>query len=51
MHGGNGDSICTALLSWITHAPLMTQCVTKRLPDHFIFNPGHVEYELGVLMV
>ena len=24
---------------------------TKRLPVHFILNPGHVEYELGVLMV
>ena len=25
--------------------------VTKRRPVHFILNPGHVEYELGVLMV
>ena len=27
------------------------RCVTKRRPVHFILNPGHVEYELGVLMV
>ena len=25
--------------------------VTKRRPVHFILNPGHVEYELGVQMV
>ena len=24
---------------------------TKRRPVHFILNPGHVEYDLGVLMV
>ena len=43
--------ICTALLSWITHAHLVPLSVTKRHPVHFILNPGHVEYELGVLMV
>ena len=25
--------------------------VTKRRPVHFILNPGHVKYELGVLLV
>ena len=43
--------ICTALLSWIAHTHLVPLSVTKRLPVHFILNPGHVEYELGVLMV
>ena len=43
--------ICTALLSWITHAHLVPLSVTKRHPVHFILNPGYVEYELGVLMV
>ena len=41
----------TALLSWITYAHLVPLSVTKRHPVHFILNPGHVEYELGVLMV
>ena len=44
-------SICTALLSWITHAHLVQLSVTKRRPVHFILNPRHVEYEQGVLMV
>ena len=43
--------ICTVLLSWITHANLVPLSVTKRRRVHFILNPGHVEYELGVLMV
>ena len=43
--------ICTALISWIIHAHLVPLSVTKRCPVHFILNPGHVEYELGVLMV
>ena len=43
--------ICTALLSWITHAHLVPLSVTKRRPVHFILNPGNVEYELGVLMI
>ena len=43
--------ICTALLSWITHAHLVPLSVTKRRPVHFILNQGHVEYELGVLMI
>ena len=33
------------------HVHLVPLPVTKRHPVHFIFNPGHVEYELGVLMV
>ena len=44
-----GTCICTALLSWITHAHLVS--VTKRRPVHFILNPGHVEYEQGVQIV
>ena len=32
-----------SLLSWITHSHM------EHLPVHFIFNPGHVEYDLGVL--
>ena len=51
--------ICTAMLSWITHTHLVPLSVThlvplsvtKRRPVHFILNAGHVEYELGVLMV
>ena len=43
--------IYTALLSWITNAHLVPLSVTKRRPVHFILNPGHVEYELGGLMV
>ena len=42
---------CTALLPWITHTHLVSLSVTKRRPVHFILNPGHVEYELDVLMV
>ena len=44
-------SICTALLLWIAHEHLAPLSFTKRRPVHFIFNSGHVEYELGVLMV
>ena len=29
---------------------LVPQFVTKSLPIHFILTPGHVEYELGVLI-
>ena len=36
--------ICTALLSWITHAHLVLLSVTKRRPIYFILNPGHVEW-------
>ena len=43
--------ICTALLSCMAHAHLVPLSVTKRRPFHFLLNPGHVEYELGVLMV
>ena len=54
-HRGSGDCcvhlFCTALLSWITHAHLVPLCVTKRHPVQFILNLGHIEYELGVLMV
>ena len=32
-------------------AHLVPLSVTKCHPVHFILNPGHVEYELGVLMV
>ena len=41
--------VCTALLSWITHSHLVSLSVTKRRPVHFILNPGHVEYELGLI--
>ena len=43
--------ICTALLPGITHAYLVPLFVTKCRHVHFIHNIGHVEYELGVLMV
>ena len=43
--------ICTALLSWISRVHLVPLSVTKRRPVHIILNPGHVEYELGVLTV
>ena len=43
--------VCTALLSCVTHARLVSLSITKRLPVPFIHNPGQVEYELGVLMV
>ena len=39
------------LVSWITHAHLVPLSVTKCRPVHFILNPGHVEYELDVLVV
>ena len=32
-------------------AIVMLLSVTKRRPVHFILNPGHVEYELGVQIV
>ena len=38
-------------LSWINHALLVPLSVTKHRPVHFILNQGHVEYELGILMV
>ena len=44
-------AIVMLVLSWINHAHLVPLSVTKRRPDHFILNLGHVEYELGELMV
>ena len=41
--------VSAALFSWFTHADLVP-LVTKRLTVHFMFDPGHVEYALGVLM-
>ena len=32
-------------------AHLVPLSATKRRPVHFILNPGHVEYELGILIV
>ena len=36
-----GTCICTALLSWITHAHLVPLSVTKRRPVHFRLNQRH----------
>ena len=47
---GLSTCVYAALLSWIILALLAPLSVTKHLPFHFILNPGHVEYEL-VLMV
>ena len=46
-----GICICTALLSWITHAHLVPLSVTKHYPVHFLLNQGLVEYKLDGLMV
>ena len=32
------------------HARLALLSGTKRLPVHFILNPGNIEYELGILV-
>ena len=36
--------ICTALLSWISHAQLVPLSDTKRRPVHFILNSEHIEW-------
>ena len=39
-------------LAFMDHpCTLGAAAVTKNHPVHFIINPGHVEYELGVIMV
>ena len=38
-------------LAYMDHPCTLGAAVTKRRPVHFILNPRHVEYELGVLMV
>ena len=38
-------------LAFMDHHAHLELSVIKRRPVHFILNPGHVEYELGVLLV
>ena len=41
------------MLAFVKSHPCMLflLSLTKRFPVQFILNPGHVEYELGVLMM
>ena len=53
-HGGSGDCMSMYLysLAFMDHTcALGATSVTKRNPVHSILNPGHIVYELGVLMV
>ena len=43
-HWGSGDC-------YVYVFDMVPLSVIKRHPVHFILNPGHAEYELGILMV